>query len=104
MIVPALRRNAHEANYHGQFRRIGLLIDDRGIPAHRSDQRWTPTWLREVCVCLGMRDHHVNGIADQRQASNVNPDHVDRYAVCESPASTRAGGRLRTGPYHLELV
>src|SRR5260370_1256153 len=49
-----------------------------GIPAHRSEQRGTSSGLREVGVRLGMRDHHVNGIPGQRQASNVDPDHVHR--------------------------
>src|SRR5713226_2734604 len=102
MIMPALWRNAHEANYHGKFRRIGLLIDERGIPAHRSDQRWTSTGLREVGVSLGLRDHNVNGIARQRQPGNVNPDHVDSQIGGISSASELAGWWLRTRPYLLK--
>src|SRR5438309_8064038 len=101
MIMPALRRNAHVTNYHGELRRIGLLIDDRGIPAHRSHQRGTSSGLREVGVRLGMRDHHVKGIAGRRQARNVNPDHVDREVGGEGPAGELASWRLGTGPYLL---
>ncbi len=66
MIMPALWRNAHETNYHREYRRIGLLIDEGGIPAHGSDQRGTSSGLREVGVRLGMRDDHVKGIARRR--------------------------------------
>ncbi len=98
MIMPALRRNAHVTNYHGELRRIGLLIDDRGIPAHRSHQRGTSSRLREVGVRLGMRDHHVNGIAGRRQVSDVNPDHVNDQVGGEGPARELARWRLGTRP------
>ncbi|PYV09456.1 MAG: hypothetical protein DMG23_10815 [Acidobacteria bacterium] len=68
------------------MRRIGLLIDDRGIPAHRSDQRRTSSGLRKVGVRLGMRNHYVNGIAGQDQAGNMNPDHIDGQVGSEGPA------------------
>src|SRR5229473_589971 len=102
MIMPALWRNAHEANYHGKFRRIGLLIDERGIPAHRSDQRWTSSGLREVGVRFGLRDHHVNGIAGQRQPGNMNPGHVYSQIGGIGSTSELAGRGLRTRPYLLK--
>src|SRR6266853_4222386 len=102
MIMPALWRNAHEANYHGKFRRIGLLIDDSGIPAHRSGQHWASSGLQEVGVRLGMRHHHVNGIAGQRQPGNMNPDHVYSQIGGISSTSELAGWGLRTRPYLLK--
>ena len=91
MVMPALRRNAHETNHDRQLRRVGLLVDNRGVPAHRAWQHWTSRGLREVGVRLCMRYHHVEGIASGRQARDVNPDHVDSEVSGESPAGKLAG-------------
>src|SRR5438477_412310 len=78
------------------------LTVNRGVPAHRPWQRWTPGGLREVGVRLCMRYHHVEGVPSRRQASDVNPDHIDGEVGSESPANDLAGCGLGTRPDLLE--
>src|SRR5207249_6655005 len=61
-------------------------------------QCWTPGGLREVGVRVRMRYHNVKGIASRRQASDVNPDHIDGEVGSESPANDLAGCGLGTRP------
>src|SRR2546429_7658267 len=100
--MSTLRRNTHEANYHRQLRRIGLLIDYQGVPADHANQGRASGRLREVGVRPGMRNRYVHGLTGRRQAGNVNPDHVDGQGGGEAPAGELAGWRLRSRPYLLQ--
>ena len=77
MVVSPLRRNTDETHHDGQLRRIGLLVDERGVPAHGSRQCRASAGLREVGVRLGVRNDDVESIAGGRQAGDAYVNHVD---------------------------
>ena len=94
MVVSPLWRNADEAHHSGELRRIGLLVDERGVPAHGSRQCRATAGLWEVGVRLGVRNDDVESIAGRSQAGDVDVNHIDGEIRGVGSSDELAGWRL----------